>query len=80
MKFLYYEGRHGEQLLTEHLPSAWEFLKTQMCNDNRASFDEIKRDLGEDAIYGSLDYSHNAHLSVDDGGYIITIELTEVRA
>lgn len=78
MKFLYYEGRHGEQILTEHSPTAFEFLKEQMQEDNRATFDEIKRDMGYEAFYGDFEYLDNAYLSIDDGGSIETIELTEV--
>lgn len=78
MKFLLYNGRHGEQLLTYHTPEAWEFLKYEMVKDNRASFEEIRRDMGEDALSGSLDYHKDAHLSIDDGGDIDTIELTVV--
>lgn len=78
MKFLYYFGRHGEQLLTEHTPHAWECLKEEMQNDNRCSFDEAVRDFGPDCLYGSLDYKDDAHLFMDDGGEIRTLWLTEV--
>ena len=80
MKFLYYEGRHGEQHLTEHTPEAWEFLKREMERDNNMSFDEVAEEFGAAAIEGSLDYAENGQLSVDDGGSIITIELTEVSS
>lgn len=78
MKFLLYNGRHGEEILTNHTVEAWEFLKAQMCEDNRASFEEIHRDFGPDAFYGSFDYKEDAYLSIDDGGQIETIELTAV--
>lgn len=78
MKFLYYLGRHGEQHLTEHTPKAWEFLKQEMQNDNRATFEDIIRDFGRAAMYGSLDFKDECYLSIDDGGEIHTIELTEV--
>lgn len=78
MKFLFYKGRHGERLLTEHSQKGWNFLRNEMDNDNRCTLDEIRRDMGDYAISGSPEYSENAHLSVDDGGEISTIELTEV--
>lgn len=78
MKFLLYEGRHGELLLTEHSQVAWDFLRNEMDNDNRCTLDEIRQDFGDDAICGNLEYYHDAHLSIDDGGNISTIELTEV--
>lgn len=79
MKFLFYEGRHGERHLTEHTPAGWEFLKNQMQQDNNASFEDILRDSGPEAFYGSFDYKDDASLFIDDGGRISTIELTEVR-
>lgn len=80
IKFLFYEGRHGERHLTKHSKDAWEFLRSEMDHDNRCTLDEIARDFGPDAIYGSLDYHTDAYLSVDDGGSITTIELTPVPA
>ena len=78
MKFLHYQGRQGQELFTEHSPKAWEYLKQEMQNDNRATFEDIARDFGHDAMYGSLDFKSDCYLSIDDGGSIITIELTEV--
>ena len=78
MKFLLYNGRHGEQILTEHTPNAWEYLKNEMQRDNNATFEDIRRDFGDDAMYGHLDYRSEAHLSIDDGGEISTVYLTEV--
>jgi len=78
MKFLFYTGRHGQQLLTEHSEKAWEFLKAEMQKDNRCTFEEAIRDFGHDCLYGSFGYSDRACLSMDDGGQIITIDLTEV--
>ena len=79
MKFLYYFGRHGEMHLTEHSPRAWEFLLTEMQEDNRMTFDEAAKEFGPDCLYGSLEYREDAHLSMDDGGSIITIVLTEMK-
>lgn len=78
MKFLYYFGRHGEQLLTEHTPHAWECLKKEMEEDNRVTFEQAVEEWGEDCLSGSLEYSDNAHVSMDDGGEIRTLWLTEV--
>lgn len=78
MKFLYYFGRHGEKLLTEHTPKAWEALKEKMQNDNRMSFDEAVVEFGHECLYGSLDYSDRAHIFMDDGGEINTLWLSEV--
>lgn len=78
MKFLLYDGRHGEQILTEHSERAWNYLKFEMQNDNRMTFEEACEEFGVDCLYGSLDYGPNASLSMDDGGDIDTIELTEV--
>lgn len=78
MKFLYYFGRHGEQVLTEHTHHAWECLKKEMEEDNRVTFEQAVEELGEDCISGSLEYSDNAHVSMDDGGRIETVYLTEV--
>lgn len=77
MKFLLYNGRHGEQLLTFHTPKAWEFLKSEMQEDNVVTFEEYLRDFGEDGVSGSFEYSDDAHLFLDDGGSIDTVELTE---
>lgn len=78
-KFLYYEGRHGGHRLTPHTIEAWEWLKVEMQDDNNASFEDIRRDFGDYAFSGSFEYNENAHLSIDDGGSIETIKLTEIQ-
>lgn len=75
-KFLYYEGRHGERLLVPHNEKGWEFLKEQMQEDNRCSFEEAREQFGEHSVEGDLEYSEDACLFMDDGGSISTAELT----
>ena len=78
MKFLLYNGRHGEETLTEHSQKAWTYLLKEMQDDNRMTFEEAYEQFGADCMYGSLEYGPDARLSMDDGGYIDTIELTEI--
>lgn len=78
MKFLHYQGRQGQELFTEHTPKAWEYLKQEMQNDNRMSFEEMMEEFGIECISGTFDFSDDCHLYVDEGGEIHTIELTEV--
>lgn len=75
-KFLFYESRNGLRLLVPHTETGWEFLKEHMQDDNRCTFEEAVEQFGEGCLSGSLDYSENASLSMDDGGSIETAELT----
>jgi hypothetical protein len=78
MKGLHYSGRHGEQIYTEHSEKAWEFLKQEMQNDNRCTFEEAVRDFGVECLSGTFEYGPDCHLYMDDGGEIHTFEFTEV--
>ena len=80
MKFLLYEGRQGQQVLTEHTPEAWETLKNQMQEDNRCTFEEAVEDFGHDCLYGSFEYKESCYLSMDEGGCIRTLHLSEIHA
>lgn len=72
MKFLLYEGRHGERLLMEVSQENWDYLLRVMEQDNRYTFEDLAEDEVE--IEGSYE---EGELFVDDGGEIRTIELTE---
>lgn len=75
-KFLFYESRNGLRLLVPHNEKGWEFLKKHMQDDNRCTFEEAVEQFGEYSVEGDLEYSEDAHISMDDGGSIHTAELT----
>lgn len=75
MRFLLYQGRSGQQLLTEHTPEAWNYLLKVRDEDDRCTVEQAREDGWVD---GSEEYGPDAYLSVDDGGTIETIELTEI--
>lgn len=73
MKYFLYNGRHGETLLVEHTIEGWDYLIVEMQRDNGSSLNEL-RDAGFD-VAGS--FAHGS-ISVDDGGSIETIEVTQL--
>lgn len=73
MKFLLYEGRHGERLLVDYSRDAWNFLISELeCDDNSTIAQSKEMGLWVDG--GTFE---EGYISVDDGGKITTIELTE---
>jgi len=75
MKFLLYRGRHGEEILTEHGPREWDYLMRHLIEDD-GSTPEASAEMGLWVDGGTFE---QGFVSVDDGGRIDTIWLTEVR-
>jgi len=76
MKFLLYDGRHGEQILVKYCREGWDYLVKQLEQDDGGSID----DSLEDGLWVDGGTFEEGYVSVDDGGKITTIELTAIPA
>jgi hypothetical protein len=77
-KFLFYKCRHGDyELLTPHDERHWNYLIDEMYECDKVTPAEAEAEGW--TVDGSVDYNENANLSIDDGGTIKTIELSELN-
>lgn len=74
MKFLLYEGRHGERILTEHTKRAWDALLAEMNEIDGCTLEQAR----EQGFWVDGGTYEEGNVSVDDGGTISTLYLTEV--
>lgn len=72
-RFYLYEGRQGQFILTRAGRKEWDYLVNELEQDDRMSIEESIEE-GFD-VSGSFE---QGYLSVDDGGSIRELELTEV--
>lgn len=73
-KFLLYNNRHGERVLMPHTREAWDYLLAEMNDVNGCTLEEAR----DDGFWVDGGTYEEGYVSVDDGGCIETIELTEM--
>lgn len=74
VKYWVYQGRHGELELFPDTDAGWKAARAMQDADNRCTLEEIRRDLGDDAIAGAREYGR---FSIDEGGELELVEVTE---